>query len=51
MAVPPRGAKIIFEAILKTFAEIDYKHTEPNIKPIVYESSQRTLPDIQQVSL
>jgi len=24
MAVPPTGAKIIFEAILKTFAKIDY---------------------------
>lgn len=25
MAVPPKGAKIIFEAILKTFANIDYE--------------------------
>lgn len=32
MAVPSRGAKIIFEAILKTFAEIDYKFISPNIK-------------------
>ena len=27
MAVPPRGAKIIFEAILNTFAGIDYDYT------------------------
>ena len=30
MAVPPEGAKIIFEAILKTFAGIDYKNVEPS---------------------
>ncbi len=29
MAVPVEGAKIIFEAILKTFAEIDYEYVEP----------------------
>ncbi len=28
MAVPPKGAKIIFEAILKTFAGINYKSIE-----------------------
>lgn len=32
MAVPCLGAKIIFEAILKTFAEIDYEYEEPNIE-------------------
>ncbi len=31
MAVPCRGAKIIFEAILKSFAGIDYEYIEPNI--------------------
>ncbi len=31
MAVPCNGAKIIFEAILKTFAGIDYNYIEPNI--------------------
>ena len=31
MAVPPRGARIIFEAILRTFAGIEYKHTLCNI--------------------
>lgn len=29
MAVPPEGAKIIFEAVLKTFAGIPYKSVEP----------------------
>ena len=29
MAVPVDGAKIIFEAILKTFAEIPYEYVEP----------------------
>lgn len=32
MAVPPNGAKIIFEAVLKTFAKIPYRHVECNIK-------------------
>lgn len=32
MAVPPAGAKIIFEAILKTFAGIEYPCVEPNMK-------------------
>jgi DNA (cytosine-5)-methyltransferase 1 len=31
MAVPCRGAKIIFEAILKSFADIKYPSIEPNI--------------------
>ncbi len=32
MAVPPRGAKVIFEAILNTMAEIDYPSQEPNME-------------------
>ena len=32
MAVPAMGAKIIFEAILKTFAEIPYEYVEASIK-------------------
>ena len=32
MAVPCRGAKIIFEAILKSFAGIEYPYIEANIK-------------------
>jgi DNA (cytosine-5)-methyltransferase 1 len=32
MAVPPYGAQQIFEAILKTFAGIEYKSVSCNIK-------------------
>lgn len=32
MAVPVKGAKIIFEAVLKTFAEIPYESVECNVK-------------------
>lgn len=32
MAVPPRGAQVIFEAILNTFAGISYPSIEANIK-------------------
>lgn len=31
MAVPCEGAKLIFEAVLKTFAGIEYDFVEPNI--------------------
>ena len=31
MAVPPNGAKIIFDAVLNTFAGIDYEWIEPSI--------------------
>ena len=31
MAVPPKGVKIIFEAILKTFAEIPYESVAEKI--------------------
>jgi DNA (cytosine-5)-methyltransferase 1 len=33
MAVPPDGAQVIFEAVLKTFAKIEYDHCIPNITP------------------
>lgn len=32
MAVPPKGVKIIFESILKTFAGIPYDSVLPNIE-------------------
>lgn len=32
MAVPPKGIKIIFESIFKTFANIPYDSVEPNIQ-------------------
>ena len=35
MAVPPRGAQIIFEAILKSFADIPYKNEQSNIDPYI----------------
>jgi hypothetical protein len=31
MAVPPRGIKIIFESILKSFANISYDYIDANI--------------------
>lgn len=31
MAVPPAGAQVIFEAVLKSFAGIDYPNVEPNM--------------------
>lgn len=34
MAVPAEGAKIIFEAILKTFAGIPYKYVESNLNDL-----------------
>ena len=32
MAVPPRGAEIIFRAVLNTFAGIEYPYVEPSMK-------------------
>jgi len=32
MAVPPLAAKLIIEAVLKTFAGVKYKHVKPNYK-------------------
>lgn len=34
MAVPPQAAKIVFEAVLKSFADIKYPHIEANIAPL-----------------
>ncbi|QTE67650.1 DNA cytosine methyltransferase [Clostridiales bacterium] len=31
MAVPPKGAEIIFKAVLNTFANIDYPYIEPSL--------------------
>jgi len=42
MAVPPLGVKIIFEAVLKTFAGIDYPKIENNIKNSAYDSKVDT---------
>ncbi|SFI00862.1 C-5 cytosine-specific DNA methylase [Selenomonas ruminantium] len=32
MAVPVEGARIIFEAVLKTFAGVEYEHVDCNLK-------------------
>lgn len=32
MAIPPQGAKVILEAILKTLARVDYDYTNPNLE-------------------
>ncbi|MBM7585368.1 hypothetical protein JOC86_001910 [Bacillus pakistanensis] len=32
MAVPPEGAQVVFEAILKSFAGIDYDYVSPSTK-------------------
>jgi len=38
MAVPPRGAKVIFEAILDSFAGIDYESVPPSLTDFMPES-------------
>jgi DNA (cytosine-5)-methyltransferase 1 len=35
MAVPVEGARIVFEAILKSFAGVDYLHVEPNLSHLL----------------
>jgi DNA (cytosine-5)-methyltransferase 1 len=35
MAVPPRGAKIIFEAILNSFTGVAYEHVSPSLADMV----------------
>jgi len=37
MAVPPMGVKVIFDAILKTFAGINYPSVESSIDPILFD--------------
>lgn len=38
MAVPCDGARVIFEAVLKSFAGISYPHVAPNIEPLIHPS-------------
>jgi DNA (cytosine-5)-methyltransferase 1 len=47
MAVPPKAAQIIFEAVLKTFAGIPYKSVEPkwNIEELL-EPEQMAFPEL-----
>ena len=37
MAVPPQGAKILFEAIFMTLLGIDYNSVESSIKPMIHD--------------
>jgi len=46
MAVPPMGVKIIFEAMLKTFAQIEYDSIDCNITPLIHHRHQ----DIYNIS-
>lgn len=39
MAVPPRGVQIIFEALLKSFAKIEYDSINYNINPFVHKEN------------
>ncbi len=36
MAVPPQGIKVIFQAILKSFAGVEYESEEANISPYIH---------------
>ena len=53
MAVPVKASKIIFEAILKSFAGIEYDNIESNIEPILHNSVQLKLFDstIERVAI
>lgn len=48
MAVPPDGAQVIFEAVLKTFAGVEYKHCYPNIIPYTHLASSPNTEEIRQ---
>jgi DNA (cytosine-5)-methyltransferase 1 len=49
MAVPPKGARVVFNAILKTFANVEYKSVQPNIAPIFQSVIQSKLIEPQQI--
>jgi DNA (cytosine-5)-methyltransferase 1 len=49
MAVPSRGVQVVFEAILKTFANIEYKSVQPNITPVFQGAVQSKLLESQQL--
>lgn len=40
MAVPVNGAKIIFESILKSFANIEYPYIKTNFEPLIYNKDK-----------
>lgn len=37
MAVPPQGAKVIFEAVFKTLLDIPYDFVEASMTPLVHK--------------
>ena len=39
MAVPPRGVQIIFEALLKSFAKIEYDSINYNMNPLIHKEN------------
>lgn len=45
MAVPPKGVQIIFECILKTFADLEYNFTSANI---IHESNHLKFKEMDQ---
>ena len=49
MAVPPKGVKVIFESILKSFAGIEYEYITPNISitPKLFEPLTEYVADLQ----
>ena len=49
MAVPLIGAKVIFEAILKTFARIHYESVKANIAPIIQDHTQTRILEVQVI--
>lgn len=51
MAVPTLGAKAIFEAILKTFAGIDYEYIEPRWKAAIEEAKRKKKETASQPTL
>lgn len=48
MAVPPDGAQIVFEAVLKTFAGVDYPHCYPNIPSYTHQASSADTEKIKE---
>lgn len=45
MAVPPMGVKIIFEALLNSFAKIQYDSVDCNITPLIHHQHQEIYND------
>ncbi|MCA0389176.1 MAG: DNA cytosine methyltransferase [Bacteroidetes bacterium] len=41
MAVPARGAQVIFEAILKSFAGVEYDWVPNNINPLIHDNHKK----------